>query len=50
LDKKDLRYVSGYIFPFHYPHPVTGKKTSENKQNAKLTPLKPGNDTLFRRE
>lgn len=44
LDNKDLRYVSGYIFPFHFKHPVTGKKTSENKRNAKLTPLKLGND------
>ncbi len=47
LDEKDLRYVSGYIFPFHYKHPVTGKRTSENKRNAKLTPLKLGNDTSF---
>jgi hypothetical protein len=23
--KSDPRYVSGYIFPFHYKHPVTGK-------------------------
>jgi hypothetical protein len=28
--------VSGYIFPFHYDHPVTGKPTSETKKNAKL--------------
>ena len=39
LDEKDLRYISGYIFPFHYPHPVTGKKTSEEQRNAKLKPL-----------
>ena len=39
LDKNDLRYVSGYIFPFHYVHPVTGKKTSEPERNSKLTPL-----------
>jgi hypothetical protein len=32
----DPRFVSGYIFPFHYNHPVTGKPTSENKKNAKL--------------
>ena len=25
------RYPSGYIPPFHYPHPVTGKPTSEGK-------------------
>ncbi len=30
------RYPSGYIFPFHYRHPVTGKKTSEEKINAGL--------------
>jgi hypothetical protein len=30
------RYPSGYIFPFHYNHPVTGKKTTENKLNAEL--------------
>jgi hypothetical protein len=29
-------YPSGYIPPFHYPHPVTGKKTSERKHNIKL--------------
>ena len=40
LDEKDLRYVSGYIFPFHYPHPVTGKKTSEAERNSKISPLK----------
>ena len=40
LDEKDLRYVSGYVFPFHYTHPVTGKKTSEEKRNAQLKPLK----------
>jgi hypothetical protein len=26
-------YPAGYIFPFHYPHPVTAKKTSENERN-----------------
>jgi hypothetical protein len=34
--KGDPRFVSGYIFPFHYNHPVTGKPTSESKKNAKL--------------
>jgi len=29
-------YPSGYIYPFHYNHPVTGKKTSEEEINAKL--------------
>jgi hypothetical protein len=32
----DPRFVSGYIFPFHYNHPVTGKLTSEGKKNARL--------------
>ena len=32
----DPRFVSGYIFPFHYNHPVTGKPTSENAKNARL--------------
>jgi hypothetical protein len=32
----DPRFVSGYIFPFHYNHPVTGKPTSEGKKNATL--------------
>jgi len=30
------RYPSGYIFPFHYKHPVTGKETSEKKRNTSL--------------
>jgi len=34
--KGDPRFVSGYIFPFHYNHPVTGKPTSEGKKNARL--------------
>ena len=29
-------YPSGYIVPFHYKHPVTGKKTSENAWNKSL--------------
>jgi hypothetical protein len=40
MDKDDLRYVTGYIFPFHFVHPVTGKPTSEAKLNARLKPLK----------
>ncbi len=39
LDRNDLRYVSGYIFPFHFVHPVTGKPTNEAKRNAKLKPV-----------
>ena len=34
------RYPSGYIFPFHYKHPVTGKKTSEKKRNDSLKSIK----------
>jgi hypothetical protein len=33
-------YPSGYIYPFHFKHPVTGKETSEAKRNATLK-LKP---------
>jgi hypothetical protein len=40
MDKNDLRYVTGYIFPFHFTHPVTGKPTSETKLNARLKPIK----------
>jgi hypothetical protein len=36
MEKNDPRFVSGYIFPFHFDHPVTGKPTSETKKNAKL--------------
>ena len=32
----DARYPSGYIVPFHFKHPVTGKKTGEVKRNALL--------------
>jgi hypothetical protein len=32
----DTRYPSGYIAPFHYRHPVTGKQTSERKHNTAL--------------
>jgi hypothetical protein len=34
------RYPSGYIFPFHYKHPVTGKKTSEEARNESLDGMK----------
>jgi hypothetical protein len=40
MDKNDLRYVTGYIFPFHFRHPVTGKATSEARLNARLKPIK----------
>jgi hypothetical protein len=39
MDKDDLRYVTGYILPFHFVHPVTGKPTSEASRNARLKPL-----------
>lgn len=40
IDKNDLRYVSGYILPHHFPHPVTGKPSTEARHNARLKPLK----------
>lgn len=40
MDKDDLRYVTGYIFPFHFTHPVTGKPSSEAKLNSRLEPIK----------
>jgi hypothetical protein len=30
----DPVYPSGYIPPFHFKHPVTGKKTTEGKRNS----------------
>ena len=36
----DTQYPSGYIYPFHFKHPVTGKPTTEAKRNATLK-LKP---------
>jgi len=32
----DYSYPSGYIFPFHFNHPVTGKPTTEGEWNARL--------------
>jgi hypothetical protein len=32
----DPRYPSGYIVPFHYMHPVTGKPSTDAKRNAAL--------------
>jgi len=40
IDLNDGRYLSGYIFPFHYKHPVTGKETSEAEKNARIFQLK----------
>jgi hypothetical protein len=39
VDPADLRYVSGYIFPMHFKHPVTGQATTEGVRNARLKPL-----------
>jgi hypothetical protein len=36
----DYGYPSGYIYPLHFVHPVTGEPTSEARRNAKLQ-LKP---------
>ena len=30
------RYPSGYIVPFHYKHPVTGKETTEGAHNTSV--------------
>jgi hypothetical protein len=32
----DPRFVSGYIFPFHYNHPVTGQPASDKVKNTRL--------------
>jgi hypothetical protein len=40
LDPNDPRYMNGYILPFHYRHPVTGKVTSESTLNAALASKK----------
>ena len=36
IPPQNTHYPSGYIFPFHYKHPVTGKDTSENEWNESL--------------
>jgi hypothetical protein len=36
----DMMYPSGYYYPCHFKHPVTGEVTSEREHNAKLN-LKP---------
>jgi len=33
-DDTQPRYPSGYIFPFHFKHPITGKETNEKTRNA----------------
>jgi hypothetical protein len=32
----DTYYPSGFISPFHFKHPVTGKETSDKERNASL--------------
>ena len=32
----DTHYPSGFISPFHFKHPVTGKVTSDKKRNASM--------------
>jgi hypothetical protein len=39
LDRDDMRYLSGGIFPFHYVHPVTGRPTSEEEHNRRVREL-----------
>ena len=36
----ELQYPSGHIFPFHFKHPVTGKKTTEEQRNKSAKPVK----------
>jgi hypothetical protein len=38
----ELSYPSGHIFPFHFKHPVTGKKTTEERRNASMKRAKKG--------
>ncbi len=33
----EFGYPSGYIYPMHFVHPVTGRPTTENARNAKLS-------------
>jgi hypothetical protein len=35
-------YPSGYIIPFHYKHPVTGKETTEGIRNSSLKSIQTG--------
>jgi hypothetical protein len=36
----DYTYPSGYILPFHYKHPVTGKESTEGKRNDRVKSTK----------
>jgi hypothetical protein len=37
----ELQYPSGYIFSFHYKHPITGKSSSEEQRNKLVKRVKP---------
>ena len=36
----DYAYPSGYILPFHFRHPITGKETSEGERNKRVRGVK----------
>ena len=36
----DYAYPSGYILPFHFRHPITGKETSEGGRNKRVKGFK----------
>ena len=36
----DYAYPSGYILPFHFKHPITGKETSEGERNKRVKGVK----------
>ena len=36
----DYGYPSGYILPFHFRHPITGKETSEGERNKRVRGVK----------
>lgn len=36
FDYDDPRFMSGYILPFHYKHPVTGKEASYQENNERI--------------
>jgi hypothetical protein len=36
FDPADPRFLAGYVLPYHYPHPVTGKPTSEGANNERV--------------
>jgi hypothetical protein len=41
ISQAEVEYPSGYIRPFHFMHPVTGKETSEKELNASFKKAKP---------